>query len=190
MFMRLEALLVALSMMVPCCTPASAPTAQAPAAASTEYFDGTSEIFPAGRPEGSPPVATNKVLIRRTVDPGRGLIEEAVVSEEGRGRPVREFVVTMAVSGETFTMTERGGAFRGAGTLEGAAWGWTGWTSHAELPDGGTVDSRDRLSEQGLEVEKEYRGARGSVRMRERFSRIDREAYARRRSELGVAPQP
>jgi hypothetical protein len=167
--------------LLPSCKPASAPVTTP---ADTEYFDGTSEIFPGPPAPGAAPIATNRVLIRRTVDRERSVIEEEVVSEEGRGRPVKEYLVTMTVSGVTFTMAERGDAFHGAGTLEGSPWGWTAWSSHSVLPDGSTVDSRDRLSDRGLEVEKEYRGARGTVHLRERFSRIDREAYARRRADL------
>ncbi|MCU0655241.1 MAG: hypothetical protein MUF64_08120 [Polyangiaceae bacterium] len=151
-----------------------------------EYYEGTSQVF-AG-PPGAAPVATNRVLVRRRLDRARSTIEEDVVSEQGPGRPLKEYVVTMAVTGSVFSMSERSGAFRGDGTLEGPAWAWTGWASHATLPDGGTVDSRDRLVGRNLEVEKEYRGARGSVRIVEHFERVEREAYERRRAALGSAP--
>lgn len=169
--------------LVSACHPPTSPVASAPL---TEYYDGTSQVFVG--PQGSAPVATRRVLVRRRLDRAQSTIEENVVSEEGQGRPVKEYVVTMAVTGSTFSMTERSGAFRGDGTLEGPAWGWTGWTSHATLPDGSSVDSRDRLLPHSLEVEKEYRGARGSVRMVEHLERIKRDAYDRRRTELGVAP--
>jgi hypothetical protein len=177
----------------PPATPATGHTATAPLAsgapaAATEYFHGTSEVYPLPRAEGAPPVATTRALIRRTVDPARSVIVEDVVSEDGRGRPAREYVVTMTVSGAAFTMEERAGAFRGTGTLEGPPWRWSAWTSHAVLPDGGMVDSRDRLTDASLEVEKEYRGAHGAVLMVEHFARIDHAAYDRLRAELGVAP--
>jgi hypothetical protein len=178
------ALPAAILLLLPCCQPASAPPPVA--LVNTDYFAGTSEVFPEPRADGAAPVATSRVLVRRTIDSTRNIIEEEVVNEEGRGRPAREFLVTMAVTGASFTMTERHGAFRGAGSLEGPPWGWVAWTSLAELPDGSTVESRDRLSDRGLDVEKEYHGPRGTVHLRERFLRIDREAYAARRKELGV----
>lgn len=173
----------------PQCAPPAAPaTGHTAPAAATEYFHGTSEVYPLPRAEGAPPVATTRALISRTVDTARSVIVEDVVSEAGRGRPAREYVVTMTVSGAAFTMEERAGAFRGTGTLEGPPWRWRAWTSHAVLPDGGTVESRDRLTDAGLEVEKEYRGAHGAVLMVEHFARIDHAAYDRLRAELGVAP--
>jgi hypothetical protein len=169
-----------------CAAPQASPVAPPLPAASTSYFEGTSEVFVAPRAGGAAPVATMRAVIRRKLDPARGVIVEQVASEEGRGRPAREYLVTMAVSGSNFSMKERGGAFEGSGSLSGPAWAWTSWESRSTLPDGSTVHSRDLLSEQGLTVEKEVKSPRGAVVLVERFARIDRESYLRKRAELGI----
>src|SRR3954471_13770912 len=91
------------------------------AAPRTDYFEGTTTLtLPDGRtlPGGA-------VLAWRTADPASATIVEQVISADPRpGRPPREHVVTTAVSGTRFTMTEAAGAFVGEGTLEGQAWRW------------------------------------------------------------------
>lgn len=111
-------------------------------------------------------VGRSKLIVKRTLDPAQKTITEQVITVDSRSDvPAREFMVTMLVDGARFTMTERNNAFSGDGGLVGEPWKWTGWHSHALIPDGSTIDSEDVLTKEGLKVTKTYSGPDGSVRM-------------------------
>ena len=81
------ALLLACSSSPPPASPTVAAASAAPPpapVASTEYFYGTSKVFPLPIEEPVPSI-TKRVLIRRSIDPDRNLIVEAVVTEGRKG---------------------------------------------------------------------------------------------------------
>jgi len=99
-----------------------------------------------------------QTVARRTVDPAHHQIVEDVV--RGDAGSVKAFHVVFAVDGAAFTMTETGGAFTGTGTLTGAPWHWTSWTSRSSQRIGGAtidVESRDELTCDGMVAHKEIR---------------------------------
>lgn len=165
--------------------PALAACASAPAAPPPrdEYYEGTSTVLlPGGRT-----VPGGAVLARRTLAPAAGTIVERVVSASGRpGRPATEYVVEQRVAGARFTMAERGGAFTGEGTFDGAPWRWPVWRSVSRLPDGTRVESTDSLTAEGLVAHKRVLDAAGRVVVTttERLARVGAERFAARRAEL------
>ena len=165
---------------------ASGSAASAVPAAGSEFFYGTSKFYP--QPSDSPlPSATRQVLVRRSFDPASSRITETMVTE-GPAGSYEEYTAVMTVSGGVFTMEERGGSFRGQGTLTGPPWRWTAWTSHAVMPDGAVVDASDTLSGDKLLVDKTFKGPHGTIHMVEEYKRIDRPLYNSYRALLGVAP--
>jgi hypothetical protein len=157
----------------------SAHTATAPAdSPRARCYAGPSQIrlMPDDRPVGE-----GTIVARRTTDPAHATITEDVTTTFP-GQPVRSFAVTMAVSGSTFQMTERGGAFTGSGVLVGPAWAWTEWTSTSKLPDGTVVTATDRTTPTGFAGDKTVASADGVARVKitETVTEIDCADFDRR----------
>jgi len=92
----------------------------------------------------------------------------------------------MKVEGDRFTLSEASKALEGAGTLVGGAWHWTGWTSHARLADGTTVDATDTLTSTGLTSEKTIQDASGKTvkTVTETYVSITPDAYEALRASV------
>jgi hypothetical protein len=142
------------------------------------YYLGESKVSLAdGKPLG------NMVsLVKREVKPTESRIVETVMMLSSRpGEPTKEYVAVFAVKGSKFTMKEQGGAFEGDGELIGQPWAWTAWASTSKIPGqhGGTLVSRDKLTERGMAVTKELSGPDGVVRVRmaEDYASIDGATY-------------
>ena len=149
--MRLVGLL---SLLVGCPGPA-APAPAVPAAAAAPA---TSTICYAGLKTGLGQRA--RTVMRRTVDPTARQIVEDVSHGDADSHRVTQFHVVMDVTGDRFTMKEVGGAFTGTGTLTGAAWRWTSWTSRSRLAGAGAgieVESDGELSETGIAITDQIR---------------------------------
>ncbi len=166
-------------------TGASAGGAEAPPAREVTCYLGTTKVkLPNGQQ-----VATMDALARRTVDPAASTIEEEVVNF---GPKQQRYVVTMRVSGSTFTMTEKNQAFTGSGELHGEPWKWTSWHSTSNLPDGSRVESTDKVTAEGIRVEKTVHGPDDSVQViiNEEFQPIGQEECSKRFDALDSAPTP
>jgi hypothetical protein len=120
----------------------------APAAPTTVCYAGVSSA-------GDHKVRT---IARRTVDPAARQIVEDVSHNETGTYGTKRFHVVMNVDGDHFTMKEASGAFTGTGTLVGAPWQWTSWTSISQVPEAGVeVESRDELTPTGIQATKQIR---------------------------------
>lgn len=138
-------------------------------AASTLALVACSSHAPATAPVAPPPASTAcyagystgmgqraRTIARRTVDPAAHQILEDVSHDDAGAHGAKSFHVVMAVDGDRFTMTERGGAFTGTGTLVGPAWQWTAWTSTSQIPHTTiTVASSDELTATGMRATKQ-----------------------------------
>ncbi len=99
-----------------------------------------------------------RTIARRVVNPAGGTITEDVSRDDGGAHGAKSFHVVMQVEGDQFTMTESGNAFRGSGTLVGAPWEWTAWSSTSEIPNTGiTVASDDELTATGMLATKQIK---------------------------------
>ncbi len=99
-----------------------------------------------------------RTIARRIVNPTAATITEDVTHDEGGAHGAKSFHVLMQVEGDHFTMSETGNAFRGSGTLVGAPWRWTAWSSTSEIPNTGiTVDSDHELTATGMTATKQIR---------------------------------
>lgn len=153
------ALLILLSMWT-CLSGTAALRADEKPAEVTEYYLGESKMsLPSGQV-----VRTTLSLLKRVSDPRKSTIEEHVLSIDGK-TPPKIFVVTFAVKGSTFTVSEKSKSFSGKGELIGDPWKWKAWKSETELPEGmGKVVSEDRVEEKGLSGKKTFTGPDGKVR--------------------------
>jgi len=142
------------------------------------YYLGESRVMTAdGKPLGS-----LVSLVRREVKPAESKIVETVLMVSSRpGEPIKEYVAVFSVAGSTFTVKEQGGAFAGDGDLVGKPWEWTAWNSTSKIPGpyGGTLRSRDRLTERGMAVTKELFGGDGALRIKfaEDYASIEGATY-------------
>lgn len=173
-----------------CLALTAAPVIAAPPEARTDYFLGTSRVRSAAGRELGAMVS----LVKREVKPADGTIVEHVLVIDPRtpaNAPLKEFVATLKVNGDAFTMTEASGHFTGEGTLDGPEWAWTHWTSSAKLEgDAGTIKSDDTLTEHGLTVKKAFIKPDGTktVDIDEEYHRIDEAQYQILRDRLLAAP--
>lgn len=181
--MKLMNLASSMSCALSCALVAGCASTRPASLAETTYYEGPSSVtLPDGRsfPGGM-------VLAQRTVSPSERSIREQVVSEDPRpGHAAREFNVLMRVTRSGFSMTESGGAFEGAGTLDGPAWRWTAWHSTSRLPDGSRVESADTMNDDELHVRKRVFDASGALQIEttEQLKRIDAARYAARRAAM------
>jgi hypothetical protein len=74
--------------------------------------------------EAGKPLGKSVLLLEKTHDPDKGRIVERAI-EVRPGEAAREFVITMNVTGSTFTATDAKDTIHGTGTLFGPAWQWT-----------------------------------------------------------------
>jgi hypothetical protein len=131
-----------------------------PAPVATCYLGESTMTTPDGKP-----IRTTLSLVKRVVNEAAGRIEEHVLSVNERNS--KAFVVTMEVSGNHYTISEKSGAFTGEGELKGEPWHWKEWKSVTRLADGaGTVTSTDTLTDHGLHAAKTFAGPDGTVSMR------------------------
>jgi hypothetical protein len=151
--------------------------ADGPATKAT-YYLGESKVTTAdGKPMGN-----MVVLVKRELRPAESrIIETVLMVSSQRNEPIKEYLTVLAVKGSRFTMREQSGAFSGSGELDGNPWEWSGWTSTAKMPgqNGGTIISRDKLTERGMAVSKELNGPDGAVRVKfvEDYAAIDGGTY-------------
>lgn len=153
------------------------PDTPAPAAKVAYYFGESKVSTVDGKPLG-----VMVSLVKREVKPAESTIVETVLVISSRPQePIKEHVATLAVDGATFTSTEQGGAFTGTGQLIGKPWEWAAWTSTSKLAltNGGSVVSRDRVTDRGLSVSKDVLGPDGVVRVKiaEDLATIDGATY-------------
>jgi hypothetical protein len=141
-----------LSLLVGCSGPA-APAVAVPAAPPA-----TSTVCYAGVTTGMGQRV--RTVLRRTVDPtARQIVEDVSHGDAGSHR-VTQLHVVMDVAVDRFTMKETGGAFTGTGTLTGAPWRWTAWTSTSQLAGAGAgveVESDGELTETGIKIADQIR---------------------------------
>jgi hypothetical protein len=151
--------------------------AAGPASKAT-YYLGESKVATAdGKPLGN-----MVMLVKRELRPAESrIIETVLMVSSRRAEPIKEYLTVMAVKGSRFTMREQSGAFSGSGELDGNAWEWNAWTSTSKMPgqNGGTIVSRDKLTERGMTTSKELSGPDGAVRVRfaEDYAAIDGATY-------------
>jgi hypothetical protein len=126
-------------------------------------------------------------VIRRTVDAGAGTIVEEVSQPGDDG--VKTYLVTMAVAGSDFKMTEKSGAFSGQGSLKGADWKWDAWTSQSTLDDGTIVTSTDQRTVDGLSAVKSIvQGGQTVATMHEDYQSLACDQYDAALAELSAPP--
>jgi hypothetical protein len=133
-------------------------------------------------------VGKSQVLIRKTFMPAQGKILEHVVTIDGRpDHPPQEFMVELTVSGSSFKISERKGAFTGEGEfLAGAPWQWTAWKSKSILPDGSSVVSEDKYEASGLFIANKILHAPDgtpTIRLKEELQNISEQDFQTRRSQ-------
>ena len=140
---------VALLAVVACSKPASEPAPVPLEQPSTACYT--------GRIVGSDvPLRT---IVRRTLDPATKQIRVDRTREDHEGR-VQTSRTLARVDGNRYTVEETKGAFRGSGTLTGAPWKWTAWTSTSELLgedlQGTRIVSSEELTSTGLKIVDTY----------------------------------
>lgn len=101
--------------------------------------------------------------LRVRVDPAARRIVRLVTERGANGDAT--WVTEMNVAGSTFTSIERGpeGEARGEGSLKGADWEWTGWTSVTHRAEGFADHDDASLTAGGLAIASETRAADGQV---------------------------
>ncbi len=104
-----------------------------------------------------------EMQLRVRVEPAARRIVRLVVEHGGNGDAT--WLTEMNVAGTTFTSLERGpeGEARGEGTLKGADWEWTGWTSVTRRAEGFAEHDDASLTADGLAIASETRAADGQV---------------------------
>lgn len=145
----------------------------------SQWYEGHSQVrLPDGHAVGG-----SDDLVLRQVDQAANLIRETVWSRDPRGTVSRYDVAMHVTPDGTFTMSEAGHAFRGAGYLVGPAWHWDAWHSLSLLPKGDFVDSLDRLTADGMVVDKRVCHADGTVTVtiHETLTPISQAAFEARR---------
>jgi hypothetical protein len=151
--------------------------ADGPATKAT-YYLGESKVMTAdGKSLGN-----MVMLVKRELRPAESrIIETVLMVSSRRDEPIKEYLTVLTVKGSRFTMREQSGAFSGSGELEGNPWEWSGWTSTSKMPgqNGGTIVSRDKLTERGMATSKELSGPDGTVRVKfaEDYAAIDGGTY-------------
>ena len=131
-------------------------SAAEPTEVETSYYLGESKMT---TPDGKL-IRTSLSLVKRVVNPKESRIEEHVLSVTEKDS--KAFVVTLAVKGSRFTVSEKSAAFTGEGELFGEPWKWKEWKSVTKLAGGaGTVTSEDKLTDRGLSAKKRFAGADG-----------------------------
>jgi hypothetical protein len=162
-----------------------APDDPSPAPAKVTYYLGSTKVESAdGRSIGH--MAS---LVKREVIPSESKIVETVLRLSSKpGSEIKEIVAVLNVTGSKFTVKEKEGGFIGDGELTGEPWKWTAWNSTSKIPgpSGGTVKSRDKVTDRGMAVTKEVLGDDGAVRVRliEDYVSIDGSAYDLLRAKL------
>jgi hypothetical protein len=123
-----------------------------------QYLHGAGQYSDtSGTPRGDP----SEVLLRRTIDPADGSLEELVVTVDGTDVETYTLLGTIDPDAGTwtFSFTDAYGTFDGEGTfLAGDTWAWTQWTSTSTYVDGpyagSYVVSEDTLDDAGLVANK------------------------------------
>ena len=101
-------------------------------------------------------------LVKRVVDPGRGVIEESVLNLRG-GAAGQEFVTILKPEGNKVTISCSNCEMDGRGELTGEPWEWTTVRFTAKVPGGTTVEGEDHFSATGMTAEKRMLDASGKL---------------------------
>ena len=145
-----------------------------------QYYYGESKMYvPNEHNEIGRYIGSNKVLIKRTIDPQTKEVIEQVVTIYPK-RPPQEFLVTFQLKDDdTFDTTEQNKAFYGHGKLFGEKWKWKSWESESFLPDNSKIVSKDSETEASLNVKKFYYAPDGKLKILfiEEFSKIDENSF-------------
>jgi hypothetical protein len=86
------------------------------------------------------------LLLEKTHDPDKGLIVERAI-EIKADRSVSEYVMTMKVSGSTFTLTDAKNTVHGSGTLFGPPWQWTYFKATFEASNGIKIEDENFMTD-------------------------------------------
>ena len=106
------------------------------------YYLGDSKISSAtGEARGS-----GVLLLEKTHDPDKGVITERAI-EVKADRSVSEYIVTLKVSGSSFTITDNKGTIHGSGTLFGPAWQWTYFKAAFQSENGARIEDENFMAD-------------------------------------------
>lgn len=96
--------------------------------------------------EAGKPLGESVLLLEKTHDRDkRQIIERAI--EVKPGQTAREFVITLNVTGSTFTAADAKGTIRGTGTLFGPAWQWTYFKATFQSTNGVRIEDENFMTD-------------------------------------------
>jgi len=108
-------------------------------------------------------VGVSVSLVRRTLQPDAGMIEERVLELRGV-EPAKEFNTTIKVDGAKGKVSMSGGEFEGEAQFTGAAWAWTGMQFSGKMAGGNQiVEGKDEFRSNGMTADKRVLDASGKL---------------------------
>ena|SRR5689334_5663589 len=96
--------------------------------------------------EGGEPRPGGVILVEKAQDPDKGVIVERAI-EIKADRSVSEYVMTLKVSGNSFTITDAKNTIHGSGTLFGPAWKWTYFKGTFEAENGARIEDENFMAD-------------------------------------------
>lgn len=99
-------------------------------------------------------------LVKRTVDPDKGQIDEAVISARAGGA-AQEFVTRLQLKGSKATISCVNCEMSGEGEFEGQPWHWDQFHFTANIPQAGRVEGHDKFTPEGMSAVKKMFGPDG-----------------------------
>ena len=106
------------------------------------YYLGDSKISSAsGEARGS-----SVLLLEKTHDPDKGVITERAI-EVKADRSVSEYIMTLKVTGSSFTITDSKETIHGSGTLFGPAWQWTYFKATFQSENGARIEDENFMAD-------------------------------------------
>jgi hypothetical protein len=96
--------------------------------------------------ESGEPRPGEVILLEKTQDPDKGVIVERAI-EVKSDQSASEYVMTLKVSGNSFTITDRKNTIHGSGTLFGPAWQWTYFKGTFEANNGARIEDENFMTD-------------------------------------------
>lgn len=153
--------------------------AQEPKASTAYYLLDSVMSTSSGRAIGS-----SVSLVKRVTDPGKGTIQEFVVSLRG-SEPAKEFITVIRPQGSKVAIS--GDGFEGTGEVSGPAWAWTGMQFTIKMANPNMViEGKDDFGADRMSAVKKILGPDGQPRtvFREEGPAIPAAVYDALRSRL------